>query len=329
VPVSDLNVAQTENMSTSSRTLRLLSLLQTHRYWGGDELADRLEVSVRTLRRDIDRLRELGYPVRASRGVEGGYQLEAGAAMPPLLLDDDEAVALAVSLSASMGGSVTDLAETAVRALAKLTQVMPPRLRRRVEALRSSTEVMTWSSGVAADPEVLQSAALACRDHERLRFDFARQGGEPSERLVEPARLVAMGRRWYLVAFDLDRGDWRSFRVDRISNVRSTGQPFRARDLPTDDATSFVRQGIDRVNPTVEVEIVVQASADQVRQRIGRYCIVESRDETSCRVTMQADQLEWPAHAMGIVGAEFEVVGPPAFAELLREWSGRFGRAAG
>jgi predicted DNA-binding transcriptional regulator YafY len=185
--------------NTSSRTLRLLSLLQNHRYWPGSELADRLEVSVRTLRRDIDRLRELGYPVDAYRGVDGGYQLAAGAALPPLVLDDEEAVALAVGLQAAAQGAVAGIAESSVRALTKVVQVMPPRLRRRVEALRAMTVPAVWgSSGPSVDPGALTAVAQACRDTERLEFGYTAAGGEQTSRHVEPLRLVSLGRRWHL-----------------------------------------------------------------------------------------------------------------------------------
>ena len=219
--------------ATSSRTLRLLSLLQNHRYWPGDDLAARLEVSIRTLRRDIDRLRELGYPVLANRGVAGGYQLEAGATLPPLLLDDEEAVGLAVALQTAAQESVAGIAESSLRALAKLTQVLPPRLRRRVDALRTATEVPAWRSSEVAglsDPESLVRIALACRDSERLTFGYRSATDATTEREVEPHRLVSLGRRWYLVAYDLDRHDWRSFRMDRIDDPKCTGQHFRARE---------------------------------------------------------------------------------------------------
>src|SRR6195952_2383121 len=235
--------------ATSSRTLRLLSLLQNHRYWSGDELAARLEVSIRTVRRDVDRLRELGYPVLANRGVAGGYQLEAGATLPPLLLDDEEAVGLAVALQTAAQESVAGIAESSLRALAKLTQVMPPRLRHRVDALRAATEVPTWSSaaGATSTPETLVAIALACRDRERLTFGYRSVTSTTTDRQVEPLRLVSLGRRWYLVAYDLDRQDWRSFRMDRIDEPRPTGQRFRTRELPASDAASFVRQGIEQL----------------------------------------------------------------------------------
>src|SRR5690242_7653356 len=190
--------------NTSSRTLRLLSLLQTHRYWPGPELADRLGVSARTLRRDVDRLRELGYPVEAQRGLEGGYQLGAGASLPPLVLEDDEAVALALGLRLAAQGAVDGIEEASVRALAKVGQIMPPRLRRQVEALRTATVPAAWrGGGPNVDAEALTLLAQACRDEERLRFGYTAQNGEQSSRHVEPHRLVSMGRRWYLVAYDL------------------------------------------------------------------------------------------------------------------------------
>src|SRR3989440_3733652 len=211
--------------NSSSRTLRLLSLLQTRRYWPGEELAGQLQVSPRTLRRDIDRLRELGYPIQAQRGVAGGYQLAAGSALPPLVVDDEEAGALALGLqTAAQGagapGAVEGIAEASVRALAKVVQVMPARLRRRVQALGAMTVPAGWETmGGAAretvDPEVLTTLALAGRDTERVWFSYTAAGGGQTGRHVEPHRLVLLGRRWYLVGYDLDRQDWRSYRLDR------------------------------------------------------------------------------------------------------------------
>ena len=235
--------------NTSSRTLRLLSLLQTHRYWPGAELADRLEVSVRTLRRDVDRLRELGYPVEANRGVDGGYQLAAGAAMPPLVLDDEEAVALAVGLQAAAQGGVAGVAEASVRALAKVVPVMPPRLRRRVEALRMATVPATFADGgPAVDPGTLTAVAQACRDAERLEFGYAAADEARTNRLVEPFRLVPLGRRWYLVAYDLHRHDWRSF-PRPARRPAPDGRPLPPRDLPADDAAAFVQPAFATSRP--------------------------------------------------------------------------------
>jgi predicted DNA-binding transcriptional regulator YafY len=321
-----------KNMAnTSTRTLRLLSLLQTRRYWPGSELAGRLGVSPRTLRRDVDRLRELGYPVEAQRGVDGGYQLAPGAALPPLVVDDDEAVALAVGLQAAAQGSVEGIAESSVRALAKVVQVMPGRLRRRVEALTAMTVPGAWDSGqrVALDPAALTTIALACRDAERIRFGYVAASGAPSRRHVEPHRLVSLGRRWYLVGYDLDRQAWRSFRLDRLTEPAGSGARFRPRELPAENAAAFVQAGISSAWAVYEVEAVVEAPAEQVRQRIGRWMTVEAEGRDRCRVRMSTDQLEWPLMGLGTVGAEFMVVGPVELVEKAREWGGRFTRAAG
>jgi predicted DNA-binding transcriptional regulator YafY len=313
--------------NTSSRTLRLLSLLQTHRYWPGIELAERLEVSVRTLRRDIDRLRELGYPVEASRGVDGGYQLAAGAALPPLVIDDEEAVALAVGLQAAT--QVEGIAEASVRVLAKVVQVMPARLRRQVDALRAMTVPTTWGgspeAGVA--PAVLTVIALACRDDERLRFSYTAAAGTRTDRHVEPHRLVPLGRRWYLVAYDLDRHDWRSFRLDRLTDPAVTGARFRPRDLPAADAAEFVRHGLKEMPRPHRIEVLVEAPAAAVHDRIGRWCTVEEVDADHCRIHLTADSLEWPILALGAVEADFHVVTPPELRTRLHSWAARFARA--
>jgi predicted DNA-binding transcriptional regulator YafY len=316
--------------NTSSRTLRLLSLLQTRRYWPGRTLADRLGVSVRTLRRDVDRLRELGYPVDAHRGVDGGYQLAVGAALPPLVVDDEEAVALAVGMQAAVNGAVAGIEESAVRALTKVVQVMPPRLRRRVDTLRAVTVPAAWNPGPvpALDSEALIAVAQACRDSERLRFDYTGRDAEPTRRHVEPHRLVPLGRRWYLVAYDLDRNDWRSFRLDRLAAPRGTGARFRGRDLPAVDAAEFVRSRLQRLWATHQVEVLVHAPTATVRDRLGRWAEVEPVDEQHCLLRMVVDSLDWPLLALGSVGAEFEVRSPPELTALLGEWSARFARAA-
>ena len=314
--------------NTSSRTLRLLSLLQTHRYWPGAELADRLEVSVRTLRRDVDRLRELGYPVAAHRGLAGGYQLAAGAALPPLVLDDDEAVALTIGLRAAAQGPVAGIQESSVRALAKVARIMPPRLRRRVDALRAMTVPVVWSAAPAVDPAALTTLAQACSDEERLRFTYTAQNGEQTLRHVEPHRLVSLGRRWYLVAYDLARQDWRSFRLDRLDSPRSTGMRFRPRELPAADAAAFVRAGIDSLPAAPkQIEALVSAPAATVRSMVGQWTTIEEIDERRCRLRMRAENLDWPALALGAIGAEFEVIQPAELVEHIREWGARFTRA--
>ncbi|HEY2443430.1 MAG TPA: YafY family protein [Streptosporangiaceae bacterium] len=315
--------------NTSARTLRLLSLLQARRYWPGAELAGRLQVSPRTLRRDIDRLRELGYPIEAQRGVEGGYQLAAGTALPPLLVDDEEAVALAVGLQAAAQGAVEGIAESSVRTLAKLVQIMPARLRRRVEALGSMTVPASWGSSTQAsvDPGILTAVALTCRDSERLRFSYTAADGQRTDRHVEPHRLVLLGHRWYLVGYDLSRHGWRSFRLDRLTAPRGTGARFRPRELPAADAAAFVRAGIGQVTAAYDVEAVVEAPAAGVRERIGRWSTVEDIGATRCRVRITADSLDWPIMALGIVGADFRVISPPELLTRIHDWGRRFSHA--
>ena len=317
--------------NTSSRTLRLLSLLQTHRHWRGEELAERLEISVRTLRRDIDRLRELGYPVEAGRGVDGGYRLAAGAVLPPLVIDDDEAVAIAVGMQAVAQGAVAGIEEAAVRALTKVVQVMAPRLRRRVDALRTVTEPAGWGAPATAalDPATLIVVAQACRDTERLEFGYTARSGDPSQRQVEPHRLVPVGRRWYLMAYDLDRHDWRSFRLDRLTAPRPTGARFQTRELPTPDAATFVRAGIETQPTTHTVEVRVHAPASVVEARLGRWATTEPIDDEHCLLRMTADTLDWPAMALGSIGAEFTVLAPVELVQQVREWGERFVRATG
>lgn len=315
--------------NTSSRTLRLLSLLQTHRYWPGTELADKLGVSVRTLRRDVDRLRELGYPVDAHRGVDGGYQLAPGAALPPLVVDDEEAVALAVGLQAAAQGAIAGIEESSIRAFTKVVQVMPARLRRRVDALRAMTVPAPWGNeaGPTVEATVLTTVAQACRDTERLRFSYTSRSAQPTDRHVEPHRLVSLGRRWYLVGYDLTRQDWRSFRLDRLTAARGTGARFRPRQLPAEDAAAFVRAGIENLPAPYRVEVLVYASATSVRDRMGRWGTVEHVDDQRCRLLMTVDALDWPIMALGALGAEFEVVSPAELTTQLQEWSDRFRRA--
>jgi len=303
-------------------------LLQTHRYWPGADLADRLEVSVRTLRRDVDRLRELGYPVEANRGVEGGYQLAPGAALPPLVVDDDEAVALAVGMQAAAQGAVAGIEESSVRALTKLIQVMPPRLRRRIDALREVTDPVPFAGTASqrVDPDALITVAQGCRDAERLEFGYRPPDRDATTRTVDPHRLVSVGRRWYLVGYDLDRHDWRSFRMDRITGVRRTGARFAPRQIPGGDAATFVQTGLTR-RATIETVAEVQAPAADVRARIGSRATVEELTENQCLVMMNADDLTWAALALGTLGAEFVVRSPIELVELIREWGARFGRA--
>jgi predicted DNA-binding transcriptional regulator YafY len=311
--------------------LRLLSLLQTHRYWPGSELSDRLDVSPRTLRRDIDRLRELGYAVDAVRGVAGGYQLRAGGSLPPLLLEDEEAVAIAVGLQSAASGSIAGMEESSVQALTKVIGLMPPRLRRQMDAIRSQTENLPWRGGPELDPSLLAVLAQACRDDEPLTFTYtaAARGGrssDPTDRWVEPHRLVTLGRRWYLVAYDRDRQDWRSFRVDRISDPRTTGQRFRPRALPTEDALSFVQAGIRGMPQRYAVRVRIEATVADVAAAVGHWGTA-SGDDGDCLLEMNVDALEWPLMVLTQLDRDFTVEGPTELVELLGRAAGRFAAA--
>ena len=316
-------------MSTSERMVRLLSLLQTHRYWPGPELSDRLEVSPRTLRRDVDRLRELGYTVDAVRGAAGGYQLRAGGSLPPLLLEDEEAVALAVGLRTAAAGAVAGMDDWSVQALSKVLSLMPPRLRRQMDAVASQTESPgPWEGAPVFDAAVLTTLAQACRDSELLRFDYTAREAEVTHRRVEPLRLVSLGRRWYLVAWDRDRMDWRSFRLDRISEPEPTGQRFRARELPAEDALAFVRQGIRRMPQRYAVRVRVAVAAETLAEQVGRWGTV-TPDGGGCVLEMNVDDLAWPVMVLAGSGADFVVESPPELAARVAAVGTRFARVAG
>jgi predicted DNA-binding transcriptional regulator YafY len=316
-------------MSTSERMLRLLSLLQTHRYWPGPELSERLEVSARTLRRDVDRLRELGYTVDAVRGAAGGYQLRAGGSLPPLLLEDEEAVAIAVGLRTAAAGAVAGMDDWSVQALSKVLSLMPPRLRRQMDAVASQTESPgPWEGAPVFDAAVLTTLAQACRDSEMLRFDYTAREADVTHRRVEPLRLVSLGRRWYLVAWDRDRMDWRSFRLDRISEPEPTGQRFRARELPAEDALAFVRQGIRRMPQRYAVRVRVAVAAETLAEQVGRWGTV-TPDGGGCVLEMNVDDLAWPVMVLAGSGADFVVESPPELAERVAEVGDRFSRVAG
>jgi predicted DNA-binding transcriptional regulator YafY len=312
----------------AARMLRLLSLLQTHRHWSATELAGRLGVSTRTVRRDVDRLRGLGYPVGAVQGVEGGYRLEAGADLPPLLLDDEEAVAIAVGLRTAAGGSVAGIEETSVRALAKLEQVLPSRLRRRVNAMHTYTVPMTATSPTV-DPETLATITLACRDHERLRFRYRTHDGTVSRRMTEPHRLVSAGRRWYLVAWDVDREDWRTFRVDRLDEPQPTGVRFAERDLPAGDAATYVAEAIRTAFATHQAVVRLHAPLQLVADRLPPWAgVLEAVDDDTCVYRSEADSLEWLALQVGVLGVDFEVLEPAELVECVRTIGERFARAS-
>ena len=314
--------------STSARTLRLLSLLQAQRHWDGPDLADRVGVSARTLRRDVERLRGLGYPVRATRGTGGGYRLAAGAALPPLALDDEEAVALAVGLQAATTSGAAGLAEPSLRALAKVVQVMPPRLRRQVEALQAVTTRATWSGADdGPDAGVLLAVARACRDGEGLAVAYTAADGTRTDRRVEPHALVSLGRRWYLVAHDLDRADWRTLRVDRMASATPDGRRHGPRALPGGDPAAYVRERLRSAPREHEVRVVLHCPLAQARQRLGGWAQLEPLREDRCVLRMRTESLGWTVQALGATGAELSEVEPPELLEALRDWSARLGRA--
>jgi predicted DNA-binding transcriptional regulator YafY len=327
--VLNLRDDQIDVTTTSSRLLELLSLLQSRRDWSGSELADRLEVSRRTIRRDVERLRELGYPVGSLTGPAGGYRLRAGTAMPPLLLDDDEAIAIAVGLRTAAHASVAGIEETAVRALVKLEQVLPAHLRRRVGALGSAT-VAPALGGPTVDPQHLTVIATACRDTECLRFAYRSRDGKDSRREVEPDSLVNLGRRWYLVAWDRRREDWRTFRVDRLARPASIGVRFTPRRLPTRDAAAYVERSITLAPSRFEARVTLHAAADEIAKRVPSYWgTVEPIDSHSCEYRTGDDDLGWLALRIAMLGVDFEVHEPPELAEHLRALADRLTRAAG
>jgi predicted DNA-binding transcriptional regulator YafY len=315
-------------LETSSRLLDLLSLLQARREWSGPELADRLEVGVRTVRRDMERLRRLGYPVSATRGVAGGYRLGAGAQLPPLLLDEEEAVAVAVGLRTAASVGVAGIEETAVRALGKLGQVLPKRLRRRVNALGAAT-VPYPVTGPRVDPETLAAIATAARDSERLRFAYRSHDGTSTRRLVEPHRLVHTGRRWYLVAYDTDRGDWRTFRVDRIDKT-AADRRFVPREPPAEDIAAYVARAVSSTRDRYQARVILKAPIAQVQDRVPKAVgTLEPIDDDTCLLRTGSDWLGGLAVYVAEIGVDFEVLDPPEFAERVKLLASRFARATG
>jgi predicted DNA-binding transcriptional regulator YafY len=314
---------------TSARLLRLLSLLQLPREWSGPELAQRLGVTTRTVRNDVERLRGLGYPVPATRGAGGGYRLGAGAAMPPLLLDDEEAVAVVVGLRAAVGGAVAGIEETSLRALAKLEQVLPSRLRHRVAALLAYTVAVPPSPrGPTIAASVLSGLAAACRDRERLRFDYRTHDGAAARREAEPYRLVNWGRRWYLVAWDTGRADWRTFRVDRMEPRLPTGPRFAARPLPDPDIAAYVARRVSAAAWSQRARVTVHAPAAEVIERIHPSVgAVEAVDGRTCVLSTGAGSLLTIAVHLGLLGLDFRVDDPPELAAQVRELGERYLRA--
>jgi predicted DNA-binding transcriptional regulator YafY len=281
------------------------------------------------VRNDVERLRQMGYPVLATRGAVGGYRLSAGAAMPPLLLEDDEAVAVAVSLSTATGGAVEGLEETALRALSKLRQVLPPRLGRRVDALQSHTvRVPGRSRGPQVEGSLLALIAAVARDREIMRFRYLDHSGSGTDRRVEPYRLVNWGRRWYLVAFDLDRGDWRTFRADRITEPRSVGNRFTARPLPAPDIAAYVAARTQQVQMKVNGRVIVHAPAEEVTARMGPWSgSIEPQGPGRCLLQLGGRSVDDIAFWLGVLEADFEVVDSPELAAAVQRIASRYARA--
>lgn len=269
---------------TTSRALSLLNLLQTHRHWPGSELAGRLGVTERTVRRDVERLRDLGYRIESTPGATGGYRLEAGSAVPPLLLTDEEAVAMAIGLRVAASQRLVGGDETALTALAKLEHVLPAPLRRRVTALADAVRPTGIRAGEAVSTEVLGELALACRDHERVRFTYTAADGAESHRRVEPHVLAPADRHWYLLCWDLERDDWRTFRVDRLTGVLHTRVLFEPHSLSPEQIEEFILVARSWVRQPVETDIVMDLPIETVREHFGQWAQgAEPEDASSTR----------------------------------------------
>jgi predicted DNA-binding transcriptional regulator YafY len=313
-------------LETSARLLRLLSLLEVRPDWAGADLAARLDVTPRTLRRDVQKLRSLGYPVYATPGVAGGYRLGAGAALPPLLLDDDEAVAVALSLRTAASHAVSGMAEASASALAKLEQVLPSRLRGRAAAISQSTVPLTGPEP-QVDAETLTTLARACRGREQLTFGYRTREGASSERRVEPHRLVQAGYRWYLVARDVDRAEWRTFRLDRISAPRLTGIRFVPVDPP--DAAAFVATAVSTAPYRYQARVLLRAPLAEIGAQLPPTVgTVEAAGADECVLTTGNDSLHALTFHLGNLGCEFTVLEPPELIEHVRAMAGRLQRAA-
>lgn len=314
-------------LQTSARLLRLLSLFQAQRYWSGADLSQRLEVTGRTLRRDVDRLRSLGYPVHSTSGTAGGYQLGGGATIPPVLLDDEEAVAVALGLRTSASGSVTGIEEASVRALVKLEQVLPPRLRHRVAALHSYI-VPLGNQGPTVDAELLSVIAAACRDHEGIRFNYHNRTGAPSARVVEPHRLVHTGYRWYLAAWDIGRRDWRTFRIDRIEGKLKTSTRFKPRKPPDGDFATFVSKSLAYAPYSYRARVTLHASLETIAQRIPPSAgVLEAANEGSCVLHTGSHSLDEIIFHLSFLGVDFQVHEPPELIDYIRRLADRLRKA--
>lgn len=306
------------------RLLRLLSLLQSRREWPGAELAERLGVTDRTVRRDIDRLRALDYPVDSVTGTTGGYRLRSGRNIPPLLLDDDEAIAIAIGLvTAPVELAGTAVADSSMRALAKLEQVLPARLRPRLAAIGGSTTAIPRRDMPHVDPSVLALLATCCRDREIVSFDYLGRDAGRSARRVEPRELVTYGGRWYLLAFDLEREDWRTFRVDRLERALATHRRFDPRELPAGNAADYIAKSFAQASYRYTAVVTVHTTAATVREGVFGPFPWEMRDvgPGKCTVRISASSLELVIQHIALIaalGTGFEVMAPAEITDRVR-----------
>lgn len=320
---------------TATRVLQVLALLRQRRDWSATELAERLEVSTRTIRSDIGRLRELGYVIDATSGRAGGYRLDRATDLPPLMLDDDEGIAVAIALHQVTTNAVAGIEASAARALAKLEHVLPHQLAEQVNAMAAATAPQTPStgtrdSGSSVEAPTLAAIAGAVQRTEWLRFEYAPFQGEASLRRVEPYRLVSWGRRWYLVAFDLERDDWRSFRVDRMALRPPTRRRFAPRGLPADDVAGFVLRGVASAGWRFRARVVVHAPASIVAEKIDPSVgLVEAIDDERCVLVTGADHPMTVAVYLALLDEDFTVDGPAELTEAIEVLAGRYSRATG
>lgn len=311
-------------MATSARVLALLSLLQSRTSWAGHELAARLEVSPRTLRRDITALQELGYPIVTTRGTGGGYRLETGAALPPLVVTEEEAAAIVLGLREIAAGAGPLEAQSAITALTKTVEVLPGRVRRRIESLRHVTQVPLSVPTSRIDVSVLTTLAIAVRDRQTVAIGYADRQGAATTRELQPHELLSFEHRIYLVAYDLLRSDWRLFRVDRVNAAKPTGRAFARRPLPYDDSTAYLTAQLSRARSEYDLRATVHAPEGEVSAALQGYATVTPLSDSSCEVRMAVDRLEWAAFALGSLHASFELHGPAEASRYLREWGERF-----
>lgn len=308
----------------SARVLELLTLLQSRRHWSGQELARRLEVSPRTLRRDVESLQDLGYPITTTRGTGGGYQLAPGGSLPPLVLNEDEAAAVVIALKDAATGSHPTEASAAVTALAKIVQVLPAKIRRRIDSLqRVATLPGPYGSPATVDTNVLTAFALAARDRETLTFDYTAAKGASTSRRVQPHHVVSLDQRLYLIAHDIDRADWRTFRIDRASNPQRTRQTFTPKPLPAEDPAEYVRSRLYEAWTIYEVTATVQAPAADVQEKLGGWGEATHISEESCAVRIPTSDLDWAIFALAALHAPFTIHEPAEAITHAAEWGSR------